>query len=47
MDREIKLLEMAETWKTVPCPPGKNIIGSKWVFKLKWKANGSILKYKA
>ncbi len=47
MDREIKLLEMAETWKTVPCPPGKNIIGSKWVFKLKRKANGSIDKYKA
>ena len=47
MDREIKTLEVAGTWKTVPRPPGKNIVGSKWVFKLKHKADGSIDKYKA
>jgi hypothetical protein len=46
MDHEIKSLEVAGTWKTVLCPPGKNIIGAKWVFKLKQKANGSINKYK-
>jgi hypothetical protein len=47
MDREIKSLEVARTWKTDLCPPGKNIVGAKWVFKLKRKANGSINKYKA
>jgi len=47
MDCEIKSLKAARTWKTVPCPPGKNIVGAKWVFKLKRKANGSIDKYKA
>jgi len=31
----------------VLCPPGKNIIGCKWVFRLKRKADGSIDKYKA
>jgi hypothetical protein len=47
MDCEIKSLKVAGTWKTVPRPPGKNIVRAKWVFKLKWKANGSIDKYKA
>jgi hypothetical protein len=47
MDHEIKTLEGARMWKMVPHPPRKNIIGSKWVFKIKWKANGSINKYKA
>jgi len=47
MDHEIKMLKVARTWKMVPRPPRKNIIGSKWVFKLKRKANGSIDKYKA
>ena len=32
MDREIATLEHAETWKTVPRPSGRNIVGSKWVF---------------
>jgi hypothetical protein len=47
MDHEIKSLEVAGTWKTVPCLPRKNIVGAKWVFKLKQKANRSIDKYKA
>jgi hypothetical protein len=47
MDREIKTLEVAGTWKMVPRPPGKNIVGSKWVFKLKRQADGSVDKYKA
>jgi hypothetical protein len=46
MDRKIKSLKAAGTWKMVPCPPRKNIVGAKWVFKLKWKADGSIDKYK-
>jgi transposase InsO family protein len=47
MDRELETLEKALTWTTVPQPKGKNIVGSKWVFKLKRKADGSIDKYKA
>jgi hypothetical protein len=47
MDYEIKTLEGARTWKTVPCPSGKNIVSSKWVFKIKWKADRSVNKYKA
>jgi Reverse transcriptase (RNA-dependent DNA polymerase) len=47
MEREIKTLKRMGTWETVLCPEGKNIVGSKWVFQLKCKADGSIDKYKA
>jgi transposase InsO family protein len=47
MDREIKALEDAGTWITVPRPPGKNIVSSKWVFRIKRKADGTIEKHKA
>jgi hypothetical protein len=47
MDREIATLEEAGTWNTVPRPAGKNIVGSKWVFRIKRKADSNIKKYKA
>jgi hypothetical protein len=47
MDCEIATLEKAGTWVTVPRPAGKNIVGSKWVFCIKHKADGTIDKYKA
>jgi hypothetical protein len=47
MDREIGTLKKARTWITVPRPKGKNIVGSKWVFCIKRKADSTIEKYKA
>ena len=47
MDCEINTLEKAGTWITILKPTGKNIVGSKWVFRIKHKANGTIKKYKA
>jgi hypothetical protein len=47
MDREIATLEAAGTWTEVPCPSDKNVVGSKWVFRIKRKADGTIDKYKA
>ena len=47
MDCKMEMLEKAVTWKPVICPPGKNVIGCKWVFRIKCKVNGSIEKYKA
>ena len=47
MDREMKTLKDAGTWETVPRPTGRNIVGSKWVFRIKRKADGTIDKYKA
>ena len=47
MDHEISSLEHAGTWTTIPCPHRKNVVGCKWVFRLKRKADSSIDKYKA
>jgi len=47
MEKEMDTLQKAGTWATVPQPCDKNIIGSKWVFHVKHKADGSINKYKA
>jgi hypothetical protein len=42
-----KVRAIATLWITVPCPPDKNIVGSKWVFCIKCAADSSIAKYKA
>ncbi|KAJ9563183.1 hypothetical protein OSB04_008343 [Centaurea solstitialis] len=47
MQEELRALAKAQTWDSVPLPPGKRPIGSKWVFKIKTKSDGSIDRYKA
>jgi len=47
MNREMASLNRALTWTTVPRQPGTNLVGCKWIFRLKRKADGSIDKYKA
>ena len=47
MNTEYDALLKNKTWHLVPAPRGKNVIGSKWVFKVKRKADGSIDRYKA
>ena len=46
-DVEMESVLKNETWELVDLPPGKNAIGSKWVFKTKMNADGSVNKYKA
>lgn len=47
MDQEILALEKNKTWNFVPLPKEKKAIGSKWVFKTKYRADGSLKRYKA
>ncbi|CAL2255541.1 unnamed protein product [Prunus armeniaca] len=44
---EIDALHMQGTWLLVPNPGDKNIIGSKWVYKIKRNPDGTVGRYKA
>ena len=43
----MRALDENNTWTLECLPPGKNPIGCKWVYKIKFKACGQIEKYKA
>ena len=47
MEDELAALQANNTWSIVPLPPGKKPIGSKWVYKIKLKADGSVERFKA
>lgn len=47
MQQEIQVLEDNNTWTIVDLPLGKKVIGSRWVYKIKYKANGGVDRYKA
>ena len=44
---ELNALEQNHTWSIVSLPPNKKAIGCKWVFRIKYKVDGSIERYKA
>ena len=46
-DSEFESLIENGTWELVPKPEGKNIVGNKWVFKVKRDENGDVQRYKA
>lgn len=47
MQAEILALETNNTWLLTDLPPGKKPIGCKWVYKCKFKADGTLERYKA
>lgn len=47
MRQEIEALENNKTGTLIELPQGKKVIGSKWIFKIKYLPDGSIDKYKA
>ena len=46
MDEEIKMIEKNHTWELMQKPEDKEIIGLKWVYKIKYNEDGTIQKHK-
>lgn len=47
MAQKCRALQDQQTWILVPTPSNTNILGSKCIFKNKYKSDGSINIYKA
>lgn len=44
---EIEALIHNKTWTLVPRPPASNIVGSNWVYRTRYKLDGSVECFKA
>jgi hypothetical protein len=47
MTEEYQYIINNSVWEIVPIPKGKDVVSSKWLFKIKHAFDGSIEKYKA
>ena len=47
MSEEIRALEENQTWTIEDLPPGKKPINCKWVYKVKYKYDETIKRFKA
>ncbi|KAL8116277.1 hypothetical protein AgCh_022686 [Apium graveolens] len=47
MQLEISALENNHIWKIMPKPPNQHIVDCKWLFKIKYRPDGIVDRYKA
>ena len=47
MKEELDALSKNHIWNLVTLPPGKSVVGCKWMYKIKTCSDGSIERYKA
>ena len=47
LESEYTSLLKNETWSLVPRPEDTNVVGNRWIFKVKRKADGNIDRFKA
>ena len=40
-------MDLNKNWSVVSLPPGKIVVGCKWVFTIKFRADGTVECYKA
>ena len=46
MIEEYESIVRNSAWEIVPRPEGKSVVGSRWIYKVKQAADGSVGKYK-
>ena len=47
MDGEMKSLQKNETWEFVDRPARKKLVGCRWIYTVKYQADGTIERFKA
>uniref|UniRef100_A0A2N9GPU6 Reverse transcriptase Ty1/copia-type domain-containing protein n=1 Tax=Fagus sylvatica TaxID=28930 RepID=A0A2N9GPU6_FAGSY len=47
MTSEFEALQRQHTWSLVPPSPSQNLVGCRWVYKIKRATDGSVSRYKA
>ena len=47
MSEEYQSIMKNDVWEIVPRPEGNSVVTSKWIYKIKHAANGSIEKHNA
>ena len=47
MNIELQALESNDTWSICSLPISKQVVGCKWVYKVKFRADGTVDRYKA
>ncbi|KAI0990995.1 hypothetical protein K3495_g17192, partial [Podosphaera aphanis] len=47
IDEEISSLQINHTWKEEVAPPETNLVGTKWVFSIKYRPDSSLDRFKA
>ena len=47
MDAELRALKSNGTWSLTTLPLGKHTMGCKWIYKIKYQADGTLEQYKA
>eukprot|EP00253_Pinus_taeda_P001731 PITA_01731 len=47
MVEEYNSIMVSDVWEVVPRPQDRSVIGSRWIYKIKYAVDGSVEKYKA
>ena len=47
MVEEYNSIMTNDVWEVVPTPQNKSVVGSRWIYKIKYAIDGSIEKFKA
>lgn len=47
MNVELAALEANQTWQIVSLPPGKKVVGCRWLYKVKYHPDGKVDRYKS